>query len=194
MPLNNYRDLGYGSSDVNAGFQFEFYCAQCKHTWTSDFKPYRRGQFSALLAMFGWLVMRNATTATRTSTTMATMGARGAKESALEDARAIAGTMFRECPGCDEVICNEHCWDENEQLCEKCVAKARNPQAAAALGGQAAAAQAGPACPNCGTGCGGGRFCPECGFDMASTHKTCPACGTMQLRQARFCTDCGHSF
>jgi membrane protease subunit (stomatin/prohibitin family) len=50
------------------------------------------------------------------------------------------------------------------------------------------------ACPNCRTPSSGGRFCGECGFDMASTHKSCPGCGTMVLRQARFCTDCGHSF
>jgi predicted amidophosphoribosyltransferase len=41
---------------------------------------------------------------------------------------------------------------------------------------------------------GGGRFCAECGFDMASTHKSCPGCGTMCARAARFCPDCGHGF
>jgi hypothetical protein len=49
-------------------------------------------------------------------------------------------------------------------------------------------------CPNCQTPSQGGRFCHECGFDMASTHKSCPACGATMMRQARFCTDCGHGF
>ena len=49
-------------------------------------------------------------------------------------------------------------------------------------------------CPNCQTPSQGGRFCHECGFDMASTHKSCPGCGSVMPRAARFCTDCGHGF
>ena len=57
-----------------------------------------------------------------------------------------------------------------------------------------APAAVGPVCPNCQVLSEGGRFCHECGFDMASTHKSCPGCGTTVSRQARFCPDCGHGF
>jgi membrane protease subunit (stomatin/prohibitin family) len=53
---------------------------------------------------------------------------------------------------------------------------------------------AGLSCPNCRSAHGGGRFCAECGFDLASTHKSCPDCGAMATRQARYCNDCGHGF
>ena len=73
----------------------------------------------------------------------------------------------------------------------------RSSDASAAQAAQyesAATAAATLACPNCQTPSQGGRFCHECGFDMASTHKSCPACGVTMMRQARFCTDCGHAF
>ena len=66
--------------------------------------------------------------------------------------------------------------------------------AAAAQTTQETRQSSGMYCPNCQTASQGGRFCHECGFDMASTHKSCPGCGATMPRQARFCTDCGHGF
>lgn len=194
MGLTNYRDLSVSGNDVGAGFQFEFYCAHCSHTRRTPFQPYRRGQLAGLLASFAFLFSGQVGNANRSTSVVASMGARGAKESALREALADAESRYRECPRCQETVCLATCWDEGEGQCHHCVKELRNSTSAGAQGEYGAASQAGPSCPNCSTVSGGGRFCPECGFDMASTHKSCPACGTLQLRQTRFCTDCGHSF
>ena len=83
----------------------------------------------------------------------------------------------------------DECWREDSQQCVKC-------DASAAAGAQIenSSQASGMVCPSCQTTSQGGRFCHECGFDMASTHKSCPGCGSNMPRQARFCTDCGHGF
>lgn len=193
MGVTNYRDLSVSGNDVGAGFQFEFYCAHCPQTRRTTFRPYRRGQLAALLGSFAFLFSGQVGNANRSTAVVASMGARGARESALADALAEAAPNYRVCPRCQETVCRASCWDEDEGQCNRCVKQLRNPGTDGAQGDYGAAAQAGPNCPNCST-VSSGRFCPECGFDMATTHKTCPACGTMQSRQSRFCTDCGHSF
>ncbi|MBV8605550.1 MAG: zinc ribbon domain-containing protein [Pelomonas sp.] len=186
MSLDNYRDLSSGGSDVNAGFQFEFFCTNCDRKWKSPFQPYRRGQFSALLARF-YFMFNGGAQASRVSTNLSDMGSRGAKEDALNEAQARAQTMYVECPHCHQGVCTD-CFDERQGACPACLAKEQQQNQVR----QAEAAAA--TCPNCHAPHAGGRFCGECGFDMASTHKSCPGCGAMALRGARFCTDCGHSF
>jgi hypothetical protein len=82
-----------------------------------------------------------------------------------------------------------NCYDESRQVCVKC-----EKQTGAFSSAEQGASASAMACPNCQTPSQGGRFCHECGFDMASTHKSCPSCGVTMPRQARFCTDCGHGF
>ena len=194
MALDNYRDLSYGGSDVNAGFQFEFYCTNCSRKWKSPFKPYRMGQLSGILTRFAFLFSDSVRTAGRTSGNMADMGTRGAKDDALGEAMRHAETLYTACPECRNAVCAD-CYSARDERCLPCLKKDRNEaeQAAERAAGSAATQRA-PACPNCNTASNGGRFCVECGFDMASTHKSCPNCGVMLARQARFCTDCGHGF
>ena len=194
MALDDYRDLSSAGADVYAGFQFEFACGRCGRKWRSPFKPYRMGQITGVLSRFAFFFsgMRDASRATGN---FADMGSRGAKGEALAEAMRHAETLYQTCRGCKRTICAD-CFSPRDDSCLDCVAKANN---AAALQRQAEDLQAqersAHACPNCQTpNPGGGRFCAECGFDMASTHKSCPACGQMAPRQARFCTDCGHSF
>ncbi|MGH8796605.1 MAG: double zinc ribbon domain-containing protein, partial [Caldimonas sp.] len=80
-------------------------------------------------------------------------------------------------------------WGHSGRECASCEGKAGG-----GAGEYGAEQGGGPVCPNCQTPSQGGRFCHECGFDMASTHKSCPGCGATMARQARFCTDCGHGF
>ncbi|MGS0755274.1 double zinc ribbon domain-containing protein [Roseateles sp. GG27B] len=192
MALENYRDLSSSGNDMSAGFQFEFYCCNCPTKWKSPFKPYRMGQVSGVLWRLAQ-IFGNGQVAGRASSGVADFGSRGAKESALEDAMKAARTMYSECDICRKAFC-EDCFDNGQHSCRPCLQKGQQESAQKnQQQGQTREATA-TACPSCGTSNSGGRFCAECGFDMASTHKSCPSCGVMLLRQARFCTDCGHGF
>jgi len=186
MELENFHDLSTYGTDVNAGFQFEFYCTGCGRKWKSPFKPYRMGQITGFLSRFGFL-FGSAQTGSLLTGGAADFGARKAKEEAREEAMAQAMRLYSNCKGCSQGFC-EDCLDSN-QFCEKC--RTKSGQGVSAAGG---AQSGGHACPNCGAAGSGGRFCAECGFDMASTHKSCPACGATAERSARFCGDCGHGF
>ena len=190
MALTNYRDLSTSSSDVAAGFQFEFYCEACGETQRSAFQPYRKGQLTGWLNRFTFL-LGDLHKASRASGAFADAGAAGAKADALAEATSAVAALYQHCDRCRKWVGRE-CWNERTDSCKTCAQGAG--AAAPGQGGALAPGQAGSACPNCQAPSQGGRFCPECGFDMASTHKSCPGCGALQLRQARFCTDCGHGF
>lgn len=199
MPLTNYRDVSPPIGDMGAGFQFEFTCESCFETWRAPFKPYRPGQASGILYRLssllneffpiggwtGWL-MRISRISNKSTDLL--IGAK-AKAAALAEAQALAEQRYDKCAGCHMTVCG-NCYNESTQHCVKCEVRAAEAPAAAA----AVASGSSAVCPNCQTPSQGGRFCHECGFDMASTHKSCPACGSTMARQARFCTDCGHGF
>jgi len=194
MPLNNYTDLSVGGSDISAGFQFEFRCSHCTQSWKSPFKPYRKGQLTGLLNRFAFLIGGSASTAARTTVNFSELGARGAKEQALKEARERADAIYTVCPSCKKPVCAD-CFDENENACKGCLGANRQREAVERANGHGSGgAAATSTCPNCQHPHAGGRFCAECGFDMSSTHKSCPGCGAMTTRGARFCTDCGHGF
>ena len=190
MALENYRDVSSGGSDIGAGFQFEFYCQNCDRRWKSTFKPYRMGQFTGLLNRFAFL-FTDMRTAGRATGNFADMGSGGARDTAFQDALKRAETMYTECGGCHRGVCGD-CYDERQQECVDCVTKARG----GAGGGQGSGQAQGAAltCPSCQCATTGGRFCGECGYDMASAYKSCPTCSAMAARNARFCGDCGHGF
>jgi Double zinc ribbon len=189
MTLRNYRDLSSYSVSTTGGFQYEFYCNNCTRIWKSPFKPYGQisGFFSSLAPLLGLGV-----NAQQVGGSLGDAGMRRAGSKALEEAIRQAETRYFRCTSCKKEMC-EDCFDANRQLCVTCVHNVlRETQTQA--GDRAGAAAGGAVCPNCSTPGSGGRFCPECGFDMASTHKSCPSCGVMVARAARFCTDCGHGF
>lgn len=194
MSLTNYRDVGKGSTDSHAGFQYEFYCASCTRTWKSPYQPYRRGQFAGLIYKLAYY-LGDKGSMSRATSDLANAGADGARESALREAIGLAEQRYTECPSCKKTVCAD-CWDERARMCEQCATHGGRSQdaGAGARGAADAGAGSGAKCSNCGASMGGGRFCAECGFDVASTHKACPGCGTLCARAARFCTDCGHGF
>ena len=189
MGLENYRDVGTGAGSLNAGFQYQFYCSHCSRKWTSPFKPYRMGQVTGFLQRFAFLVS-GMSTAAKVSSGASDYSARNAQTQALEDAKEQAARYFTQCKQCDQAAC-EDCFDSSRHLCVSCI---QGSTEAARNGESSAGGKSGHACPNCSTANSGGRFCAECGFDMASTHKSCPGCGTLTERAARFCGDCGHGF
>lgn len=207
MSLTNFRDISRGGSSLDAGFQFEFNCSNCSRTWKSPFEPYRRGQLAGLVYKLGRF-LGDRGSFLRASNMVADLGTKGARESALERSLEAAAQRYAECPSCNKTVC-ESCWNESAKLCEPCSGKGGHthggrdnrdaryshdsrdsPSSARAQ----TESSAGLRCPNCQASFGSGRFCAECGFDMASTHKSCPGCGAMCARSTRFCTDCGHGF
>jgi hypothetical protein len=192
MELDNYTDLSsYGNSP---GFRFEFHCSNCTKTWRSPFRPYRKGQvagfFSTLMNTFH--IGARTGVATRLASDA---GLAGAKAEALAEARQTAATLYRQCARCGSPTCGD-CFSAREGWCRRCLNNSDEPRSAPAATAPAAASAGATtlSCPNCRAPHAGGRFCAECGFDMASTHKSCPECGAMASRQARFCNECGQGF
>ena len=196
--LTNYKDISPNTGDVGAGFQFEFVCESCGDTWKSPFKPYRTGQAAGLFRRFGYIFNEFAKISAVSDivfkigraggTTIETTGTKP-KAQALEEAIATARQRYEQCSNCHTWVC-ANCYDESRRICIKCETKTGG----SAYGGGESPAASALACPNCQTPSQGGRFCHECGFDMASTHKSCPSCSATMAREARFCTDCGHGF
>ena len=192
MALTNYRELEAGGRGLDAGFQWEFFCANCDRRWSSPFKPYRQGQVNGLMARVAGLV--SGRKASSVGGDVSDLGWRRARESALSEAQGLAATRYAECPRCHKAVCGE-CVDRELGTCLPCAGQQRQEDAAKESGRAEPTRRAAQmSCPNCQQTHPGGRFCAACGFDLASTHKTCPGCGALAARQARFCTDCGHGF
>lgn len=195
MAMSNYRDISVTGGDLNVGFQFEFTCESCGDTWKSPFKPNRTGQATGLFRRFSFVLSEFAQVSALTDMVNRVSRATGAnnqsgnskaKTEALEEAMALAEQRYSKCASCHTMVC-ANCFNESSGFCIKC-------EASSGSAGRGGTQTAAAVCPNCQTDSQGGRFCHECGFDMASTHKSCPSCGVTLGRQARFCTDCGHGF
>ena len=50
------------------------------------------------------------------------------------------------------------------------------------------------ACPNCSARVPGGKFCAECGSELAPKPRFCSACGQPGASGAKFCAECGTAF
>lgn len=188
MTSQPYREISVEGQGAGAGFQFEFRCEACDRRWQSPVRRYRTGQFTSLVVRAAHLA-RLSLPGSWMLERVSAAGNPRAHADALADARAQAQAHFRACSGCGRHLCTE-CFGAG-LLCPPCLG-----QAPVAEAGRTAAAPGrhGVACPACQTLSDGGRFCPECGFDLASTHKSCPACSAQLPRQANYCPDCGHSF
>jgi len=193
MAMTNFRDLSSARGEA-PGFQFEFFCEVSGETWKSPFRPYRRGQvFGTISKLTYWFNQLHS--ASRVTEHFASSGAEKAKQAALMEAQQLAAQRFTQCEKCGKWVMNTHL-DDRTGRCGPCAGKRGGNAFGSAYAAEAAEESQGAAvvCPNCQTPSEGGRFCHECGFDMASAFKSCPGCGTTLPRQARFCTDCGHGF
>jgi hypothetical protein len=173
MELDNVRDLSSSGSGFSSGFQFEFYCRRCSRKWKSTFKPYRVGQFTTLVARLS-STFGVGHTAGQAAVGYSDYGSRKAREEALAEAIRQAEKLYTVCSSCKEAVCGD-CLGTDGATCRACIEEtSRASSASAEQAAVRSREQAASACPNCGTGSSGGRFCSECGFDMASTHKSCP--------------------
>jgi hypothetical protein len=146
------------------------------------------GQFAGILSRLAPLLGGGRGPLMNSTSGLSGVGKRGARADALAAAMPHAARRYAVCSACRKEVCIE-CFDAHREQCLSCI------ETAGTLATQRSDNQtAGASCPNCQAAASGGRFCGECGFDMSSTHKSCPACGAMSLRQARFCTDCGHGY
>lgn len=186
MALDNYRDLSDRSKSLSAGFQFEFACSHCKTAWRSPYRPFRTGQLTGVLLRASHYI-RKLSVVGQVGADLAEYATDKAHAEALQDAMVLARQRYTECPKCQHAYC-DNCMDGS--VCVPCMGSALDH--APRAGSEASAASA--TCPQCQAAAAGGRFCAECGFDFAATHKSCPGCGALCQRQSRFCTDCGHSF
>jgi len=194
MAMTNYRDLSTLTSDASAGFQFEFFCEVSGETWRSPFRPYRRGQLHGIIQKATYW-FNGLHSFGRAAEYAASAGYSKAKAEALGDAQELAAQRFRHCESCGKWVAHA-AWDDRQGHCTDCTKKAQGRYSGGGYSESSsdAGGGGGALCPNCQTPSEGGRFCHECGFDMASAFKSCPSCGSTLPRQARFCTDCGHGF
>ena len=164
--------------DVNAGLPVRVSCAGCATAWRSPFKPYRMGQVDGLLSRFDLPRSPPCGTAGRTGlqfrrlrlTRRQGRGARGS-----HDARRA---LYRDCPQCHDTVC-EDCSTRAGDVQVLHREGERRPRHEAGACGSGGPRRRAPQLPQLPRADDGGRFCAECGFDMAITHKTCPACGAM---------------
>jgi Uncharacterised protein family UPF0547 len=186
MTLTNYRQQTERVSPFRTEHSYLFTCQACASRWTTPKRVYKTGFLVGALVRvthwvhlavpgIGWLQKASEAGQTRFS-------------AAVErEAVQLAQAHYLECPGCHRAVCPS-CQDG-----ERCVSCA-GQSGAGAVGAAAPAARRGPSCPACNTASDGGRFCPECGFDLAATYKSCPSCAAQLPRASNFCPDCGHSF
>jgi hypothetical protein len=126
-------------------------------------------------------------------------------EQAFERSQNEARQHFHRCPSCNKYVC-DHCHNEDEGLCVDCaprqevlVAKTRADAMRRNIGdaGEAATVWQGAIeskttiCPACGKPAGSGKFCNNCGNNMAL--KACPQCGAANQPTVRFCNNCGQN-
>jgi hypothetical protein len=187
MALSNFRDLSTSPSPHGRGFQFEFFCQSCERPWRSAFQPYREDALRSLTGRVSAWVGSRLRRGAAAPDWLEDPRARDARQAALGGAIAQASMLYSVCPECRHAVCAD-CWHTGRQLCLDCAGRSAAPAPATTASANARV------CPNCHAPGTGGRFCGACGYDMAITHKTCPGCGAMLPRQARFCTDCGHGF
>jgi Double zinc ribbon len=198
--FKNYRDVSR-TVGADASFQFQFNCDCCDFVWRSPGKAYKAGRLQGLMATVAqWADFLGVSQAKKITNTAyrgarMTMGSGESKamQEALQQAKAQAVRHFNQCQQC-QFICCESCFDEGVGVCKKCTHKTASRGYQADHSAHQQSSSSGAVCSNCQAPSEGGRFCHECGFDMASTHKSCPTCGSVMPRAARFCTDCGHGF
>lgn len=207
----------YEDNSTDAGFQFTFYCDICQDGYKTKFiesKTYKKGSFFKTLgrgvavgaSLFGisegYEVERGTDIISERFEGMSPEWHRE-HEHAFELAQNEAKGHFHRCHNCHLWVCEDD-FNEEEGLCVECaprmnvkIAKAKaekmeedikaKAEETTVFDGKIESKQI--MCPNCGKPSGQGKFCNNCGANL--TLKKCPACGTKNQAEARFCSECG---
>jgi len=210
----------YEDNSTDAGFEFTFYCDQCRDGFKSSFiesTTYKRGGMlrglaqgaSILGGLVGGAIGQASYAAERAGDVLSerfegkSPDWQKEHQDAFEVAQNEARQHFHRCNSCSNYVCDA-CYNEDEGLCINCaprqeiaVAKARadamkrNIESA----GQSATVWQGTIESKT-------TVCPACGKPAGSGKfcnncgasmelKTCPSCGAKNSLAVRFCNNCG---
>ncbi|MDD2655578.1 MAG: zinc ribbon domain-containing protein [Candidatus ainarchaeum sp.] len=208
----------FADNSTEAGFQFTFYCDNCRDGYKTKFvasSSYGKGR---LLKDIGRLIGAGASLAGKYN--IGSGVERGTEvigerftgmspewhkehEKAFEAAQNEGRAHFQRCPKCTDWVC-ENCWNEEEGMCTKCAPREAIEVAAARAGKRTKDIQDKAAvtqvftgeieakqvlCPACGKPAGKGKFCSNCGADLKIAK--CKKCGAKNLAGTKFCSECG---
>ncbi|MDD5569128.1 MAG: zinc ribbon domain-containing protein [Candidatus Pacebacteria bacterium] len=218
MSLQPFTD-DFADNSSEAGFQFTFFCANCKEGYKTNFIEAKSTQKGKFLETVGGFLGAAAQIAGKynvgygidkvtdvISGTHEGMSPAWRKEydAAFKQAQVEAKAHFYRCPKCTQWVC-ENCWNEQENLCVQCapreaieVAAGRAKKKAQDIAAKVAGTQVFTGnvdetkqtlCPECGKPAGSGKFCGNCGASIE--FKKCPKCGGKNPAGTAFCGNCG---
>ncbi len=209
----------FADNSTEAGFQFTFFCDNCREGYKTRFvesKTYKKGR---LLKGLGGLISAAARIAGNYNvgygvdrgTDVISERFQGMSpewhkehEKAFEEAQNEAKGHFHRCPKCTKWVC-ENCWNEQEGLCIGCaprvnveVAAAKATMTKEQIWKKAAETTVFTGeveskvtiCPVCGKPAGTGKFCVNCGAPLEMIK--CPKCGAENPPGTNFCGNCGN--
>jgi len=192
--VRNVQDL----SD-DGGYKFRFHCDRCADGVESQYVASAANLLKTGLQVFS--MFRVFGGYARGAVEGIDRGLRGKeRDAAYEQAVNEAKVHFSKCSRCGHWVCT-HCFNAAAGLCEGCAPDAH--EAAAVRKAQRAAEQRvadvdqNPAaglsavtCPICSAPSGGGKFCQQCGANLAAERR-CQSCQSSLLPNAKFCGECG---
>lgn len=196
---DNYSDIS-----ESTGFQFEFYCEQCRDAWRTEFKRYAAGTASSFLGSAGSLLGGFLGSAGHVADRLSDAGYKAAHDRAFQEALTQAKAHFHRCRRCSNYNCNK-CYNPNLHLCTSCapsieeeanVAAREAEIEAARTRAQSAVASGGRktdenvVCGSCSARVKASRFCSECGESL-NAKPECRDCRAEIQPGAKFCPECG---
>jgi hypothetical protein len=183
----------------DGGYKFRFHCDRCGDGVESQYVSSAANILKTGLQVFS--MFRAFGGYARGAVEGIDRGLRGKeRDSAYEQAVGEAKVHFSKCSHCGKWVCT-HCFNSTAGLCEGCAPDAH--EAAALRKAQQAAAErvaavernpnaavAQVTCPVCSGPSGGGKFCQQCGANLAAERR-CGSCQAPVLLDAKFCGECG---
>lgn len=197
---DNHNDVS-----TDSGFQFEFFCENCRDAWRSPFDRYAAGTLENMLGaadgLFGGVFGR----ARDAMGHVRSAGWQKARDDAFREAVKQAQEHFHRCPRCSNHHCDK-CWNEDEGTCISCVPrldaelahirreaklnKAREVAYEKAQVSDDDLKERVVSCPECSSPVGRAKFCPECGASV-SLNVQCGECSAEMPKSSKFCPECG---
>jgi len=199
---DNYEDLS-----TETGYQFRFKCERCGNGYQSSFQTSKAGVMGSMLRGASHLLGGIFGRVAAGSEDLRRMVAGPAHDGALRAAVQEIRPLFHQCSRCGQWVCGKICWNPGRDLCKQCAPdlgeEIASRQAAVAAEqaeerirtedqteGRELSRGSKAKCPKCGEAVKGGKFCENCGADLAPRRK-CPGCGAQAEGQAKFCPQCG---
>ncbi len=207
----------YADNSTEAGFQFTFFCDNCRDGYKTSFiesKTYKKagllrglGRAASIASSvagsgLGYRVGEGADVISERFRGMSPEWHKEHEES-FKLAQNEAMGHFHKCPKCMRWVCDV-CWNDEEGLCVEDAPRAAAEIAAArasvrreqiwekAKSTQVFKEEVRPTqtvCSVCGKPAGAGKFCTNCGVPLSMLK--CPKCDADNSPGAKFCAECG---